>query len=108
MEVKGQLADVCSVLPSCGQELNQAVKLDGRPRQLPSPLRGPQSTYDMCLFVAVTLSGSSLVAFVIDVLCNTILIKMLMCFCKSSKLHPRAKCGGVPVIPALWDKQVVL
>lgn len=73
-----------------------------------SHLCGPQSTY-MWLLVALTLSVYSLVAFVTGMLCDTVVIKMLMSLHKSSKLNPRAKCGGVPLIPALWGQvQVVL
>lgn len=54
-----------------------------------------------CLLVAVTSSLSSSVAFVIGRLHNTVLVKMLLSLCKSSKLHPRAWSAGVPLITVL-------
>lgn len=85
--------------------INQVIKLGGRPLQLLSCLSGPQSMLlvyvTWWLLVAVTLSVSSSVAFVLNRLHNTALIKMLMSLRKSSKLRPRARRGAVPLVPAL-------
>lgn len=60
-----------------------------------------RACYLCMLLVAVTSSLSSSVAFVTGRLHNTVLVKMLVNLCKSSKLHPRARSGGVPLIIAL-------
>lgn len=60
------------------------------------------------VFLVVTYSCHT-VHFLFGGLCNTVLITMLMSLCKSSKLHPGAKWGGVHFMPELWGQiQVVL
>lgn len=83
--------------------------VDGKSQtQVVSRGAGPSVTHRVlfCLYlwwslIAVTLSVSSLVAFVNDMNRNTLLIKMPVSLCKPNKLHPKSRLGCAPLIPVL-------